>query len=101
MVASDAVPKSQRDASEQENLDARAPQRISNRRARTRKIPGLFELDSIFWPAEARPRAEAITQKLIFFTRVCIYNEAARHSREHDQWRLSMRLSSFPVVVHQ
>src|ERR1700683_3962303 len=72
----------------------------TDERARERS-PGLFELDSIFWPAEARPRAEAITQKLIFFTRVCIYNEAARHSREHDQWRLSMRLSSFPVVVHQ
>jgi hypothetical protein len=72
----------------------------TDQRARERS-PGLFELESIVLPAEARPAAETITQKLIFSTRVCIYNEAAKHSREHDQWRLSMRLSSFPVVVHQ
>jgi hypothetical protein len=30
-----------------------------------------------------------------------IYNEVAKSSREHDQWRLSMMLSSFPVVVRR
>jgi hypothetical protein len=38
-------------------------------------------------------------QKFIILVLRCIYNEEAKSSREHDQWRLSMMLSSFPVVV--
>jgi hypothetical protein len=45
---------------------------------------------------------EAISpEKPIVFAVCCIYNENAKSSGEHDQWRLSMRLSSFPVVARQ
>jgi hypothetical protein len=40
-------------------------------------------------------------QKFIIFTLHCIYNDVAKSSREHDQWRLSMMLSSFLVVAPQ
>jgi len=39
MVASDAVPKSQRDASQQENLDAAALKRIANTSSPTMNTP--------------------------------------------------------------
>jgi hypothetical protein len=61
----------------------------------------MFEFDSIFLRADERAATETVTQKLIVSTHVCIYNGAAKYSREHDQWRLSMMLSSFLVVVQR
>jgi hypothetical protein len=43
----------------------------------------------------------ADSQKFIIFARCCIYNEVAKSSREYDQWRLSMMLSSFLLVAPQ
>jgi hypothetical protein len=50
-------------------------------------------------PRRGSNAAPADSQKLIIFALPCIYNEVAKSSREHDQWRLSMMLSSFLVVV--
>jgi hypothetical protein len=37
-------------------------------------------------------------RKFIVSLDYCIYNVIAKYSRERDLWRLSMLLSSFPVV---
>jgi hypothetical protein len=77
---------------------------VMNTRSREIKTqPDLFRPYQT--SAGRRPdRNAALAQKLTVFDRFRgwrIYNEVAKSSREHDQWRLSMMLSSFPVVVLQ
>src|SRR6202035_227251 len=51
-------------------------------------------------PSESSSNA-AIPQKFIVFEHRASIMTVAKPSREHDQWRLSMMLSSFPDVVRQ
>src|SRR5580658_4120986 len=93
------VPKSQMDRSETENSNVAASKNpdASNHKRETSSCNRARERQRFLC---GRLSTDATSpSKFIVFACCSIYNDIAKSSREHDQWRLSMRLSSFPVVV--
>src|SRR5580693_10780462 len=93
------VPKSQKDECDQENSNVAPSKHLASAPSQARKtqLNPACECHRLY--ALVRNGDATTPQKFIVFKLCSIYNDIARSSREHDQWRLSMRLSSFPVVV--
>jgi hypothetical protein len=100
-VACGVVPKSHADQSSRRKFN-RDEEKVSGERVicERPRPAGSLQIASSFIRATDSVLARQSAEVHRFRSRR-IYNEVAKPSREHDQWRLSMMLSSFPGVVRQ